>query len=692
MLCKGTDQKMEFIDFFGIYWLIIKYLIYFAAIIILLSSLDDFFIDIYYWIRRLWRKITVYKKHKPFDVNELYKNEEKALAIMVPAWKETGVVAEMAALAASTFEYYNYHIFIGTYPNDPDTQAEVDQVVQHYQNVHKVITKDPGPTSKSDCLNNIVGQIFNFEKSHNTKFEAFILHDAEDVIHPLELKLFNHLLIKGNDLIQVPVVPFERKWYEFTSGHYEDEFAETHGKDMIVRESILGFVPSAGVGTALSRKAIQKLRELHKGQVFILGTLTEDYNLGFELFKAKMKLIFVRLPVEIEYMTKNLFGKTVTRKKSILIAVREFFPSTFQTAVRQKSRWIIGIVFQGWQSIGWDKHSLATNYILFRDRKAIFTNLANLLAYFLVVNICIMMVYSKFTTDTWWFPQLVEKNSLLWSILIMNAFFLFNRIIQRMYFSYLNFGLRGAILSVPRIIWGNFINIFAMWRATSQVLGRTSGVKGLNWDKTTHDFPINTTLATQLGELCIKKGYLDKKELDTILDIQNKTHKPLGIILIDRNIITENELIELLSIQSGLMYLDIKINDLDQTAIEKFDPYLLVENDILILKDRNGVQPLVSSGKVADVVVENTKNVLNRQIQPYISKLSTIEEIQHQILFNELEFEEFKHLKKILKQKMLPRTILPKILEYRQKTDRDLIACCQHFGFLPTDQLKRIYA
>jgi adsorption protein B len=680
---------MEFIDYFGVYWLFIKYLIYFSAVAILLSGLDDFFIDVYYWVRRLWRKVTVYRKHKPFNVQELYKNEENPIAIMVPAWQETGVVAEMAALAASTFEYYNYHIFIGTYPNDPDTQGEVDEVVNHYRNVHKVVTRDPGPTSKSDCLNNVIEQIFNFEKNNNITFKAFVLHDAEDVIHPLELKLFNHLLIKGNDLIQVPVVPFERKWYQFTAGHYEDEFAEVHGKDMLVRESILGFVPSAGVGTALSRKAIERLRELHHGEVFILGTLTEDYNLGFTLFKEKMKLIFVRVPVEMEYTAKNIFGKMVVRKKSVLIAVREFFPSTFQTAVRQKSRWIIGIVFQGWKSIGWTK-SFRMNYILFRDRKAIFTNLANVLAYFLVLNVLIMSIYAKVTVDTWWFPPLVKEESMLWSLLLVNGFFLFNRVLQRMYFTYLNFGVRGAILSVPRMIWGNIINMAAMWRATKQVFGSKKSVKDLSWDKTTHDFPVNVTLRTRLGELCIEEGILDTEKLTEILEIQKETHKPLGLLLIEEQIVSENQLTKLLSKQSELEYVELTEEAIDKNLIKKTDSYLLIENDLLILKEQDNLLPLVSSGQVVDVIVQKYEHELGKKTKLYISDGSQIDTLQHAVLFENLTLKEFKQLKIVLKQKMLPKSILPEIIEHCYTSGQDFISSCQSFGFLPQDQLKRI--
>ena len=36
---------------------------------------------------------------------ELYKPDEKPLAIMVPAWNETGVIGNMAELAATTLDY-----------------------------------------------------------------------------------------------------------------------------------------------------------------------------------------------------------------------------------------------------------------------------------------------------------------------------------------------------------------------------------------------------------------------------------------------------------------------------------------------------------------------------------------------------------------------------------------------------------
>ena len=155
---------MWLIDAFSLYLYALKYLALALAVIILVSGLDDLFIDVVYWLRRVWRALTVYGRHKRFDPQTLHQLDEKPLAIMVPAWQEHGVIGKMAELAATTLDYENYHIFVGTYPNDAQTQREVEQVQARFPNVHKVVCVRPGPTSKADCLNNVLDAIFQFEK------------------------------------------------------------------------------------------------------------------------------------------------------------------------------------------------------------------------------------------------------------------------------------------------------------------------------------------------------------------------------------------------------------------------------------------------------------------------------------------------------------------------------------------------
>ena len=405
-------------------------------------------------------KLTYHASGYPrMSYRELYKPDEKPLAIMVPAWNETGVIGNMAELAATTLDYENYHIFVGTYPNDPDTQRDVDEVCARFPNVHKVVCARPGPTSKADCLNNVLDAITQFERSANFAFAGFILHDAEDVISPMELRLFNYL-VERKDLIQIPVYPFEREWTHFTSMTYIDEFSELHGKDVPVREALAGQVPSAGVGTCFSRRAVTALLADGDGIAFDVQSLTEDYDIGFRLKEKGMTEIFVRFPVVDEAKEREQRKFLQHARTSNMICVREYFPDTFSTAVRQKSRWIIGIVFQGFKTHKWTS-SLTLNYFLWRDRKGAISNFVSFLAMLVMIQLLLLLAYESLWPDAWHFLSIFSGSAWLMTLLWLNFGLMVNRIVQRVIFVTGYYGLTQGLLSVLRLFWGNLINFMA---------------------------------------------------------------------------------------------------------------------------------------------------------------------------------------------------------------------------------------
>ncbi|EFB4471905.1 phage adsorption protein NrfB [Escherichia coli] len=419
------------------------------AVIMFISGLDDFFIDVVYWVRRIKRKLSVYRRYPRMSYRELYKPDEKPLAIMVPAWNETGVIGNMAELAATTLDYENYHIFVGTYPNDPDTQRDVDEVCARFPNVHKVVCARPGPTSKADCLNNVLDAITQFERSANFAFAGFILHDAEDVISPMELRLFNYL-VERKDLIQIPVYPFEREWTHFTSMTYIDEFSELHGKDVPVREALAGQVPSAGVGTCFSRRAVTALLADGDGIAFDVQSLTEDYDIGFRLKEKGMTEIFVRFPVVDEAKEREQRKFLQHARTSNMICVREYFPDTFSTAVRQKSRWIIGIVFQGFKTHKWTS-SLTLNYFLWRDRKGAISNFVSFLAMLVMIQLLLLLAYESLWPDAWHFLSIFSGSAWLMTLLWLNFGLMVNRIVQRVIFVTGYYGLTQGLISAEQL-------------------------------------------------------------------------------------------------------------------------------------------------------------------------------------------------------------------------------------------------
>jgi len=605
---------MWVVDAFASYLYGLKFIAIALALLMLISGVDDLVIDLVYWSRRIWRALTVYRTHDRLDYTALYAPIERPLAIMVPAWHETGVIGQMAELAATTLDYENYHIFVGTYPNDPDTQRDVDEVCARFPNVHKIVCARPGPTSKADCLNNVLDAILQFEQRASLEFAGFILHDAEDVISAMELRLFNWL-VERKDLIQLPVYPFERKWTDFTSSHYMDEFAELHGKDILVREAIAGQVPSAGVGTCFSRRAVMALLADGDGIAFDVQSLTEDYDIGIRLRAKGLKEIFVRFPVVGDPRTANrstAFG--MSPREASVICVREYFPNTMSTAVRQKSRWIIGIVYQGFKNHKWTA-SPAVNYFLWRDRKGGVSNFVSFLSTLIFLQLTALYVYQLLVTDAYRFLSIFEGDRWLTTLLAANFFLMMNRMLQRAFFVTTYYGLFEGLLSAPRLVWGNLINFMANWRAIRQVI-KQGDPRRVAWDKTTHDFPMlgeANRARRPLGEILVEQGAIDEAQLAHALQHRARGLK-LGSWLVHEGLITGPQLAAAVARQSGVTWEDADLMAVAPRLIEQVPGEVALHYAVLPLREEGDTLVLASEAYVDPVSAAALARKVKRKV------------------------------------------------------------------------------
>ncbi len=533
----------------------VEYVAAVVAVIILISSIDDLLVDAWYWGRRIYRRFVIEPFIRPLTPAALYQKDEQPLAIMIPAWLESPVIAAMIENMVSVLDYRRYVIFVGTYPNDPETIAEVERMRRRYKQLVRVETRNPGPTNKADCLNTVVRAIFQHEQMTGVEFAGLVLHDAEDVLHPLELRYFSYLLPR-KDLIQVPVLSLERHWSELVAGIYMDEFAEWHAKDLVVRESVAGSVPSAGVGTCFSRRAMLHLLSDGTGEVFNTASLTEDYDISARLAAAHMQSIIARLPVEYIVRRESLFG--FGKEKEILLSmplcVREFFPDTFRTSYRQKARWALGIAFQGWRSMGW-RGNWATKYFLFRDRKGIVTSLVAVMAYVVAAHFLIFMGAEKLDLLPARYPSIFATETWLLAVLTGNAIAFALRLVQRYYFVAKVYGWEQGLMSVPRVVMANFVNFAATIRAWKLFLGHTFFGRRIVWDKTAHDFPDAQELGQQrqrLGELLLTWQAVLPEHVEEALALQAERQQPLGRILVSRGWLDEETLAEAMAFQSNL--------------------------------------------------------------------------------------------------------------------------------------------
>ena len=109
--------------------LLTRELILAAALLIAIIGIDDLIVDAVYFTRRIWRSATIYRRHPRISASMLAPPERPgAMAILIPAWDEAAVIRDMLKGALRRLDHPQYRIFVGVYPNDPDTIAAVRTV------------------------------------------------------------------------------------------------------------------------------------------------------------------------------------------------------------------------------------------------------------------------------------------------------------------------------------------------------------------------------------------------------------------------------------------------------------------------------------------------------------------------------------------------------------------------------------
>lgn len=455
-----SDHILLFLD------ILQKEMLLFASLCFLVGSSDDLIFDGLWIFYSLQRKLFVYSRYNRATVETLGEPVPGCrMAIFVPAWKEAAVIGAMLARCLQQWTSSNYRIYVGCYPNDPKTIAAVATASSGMGNVRIVICRKNGPTTKADCLNHLWDALCQDEIEERTNFKAVVLHDAEDIVHPQELRLLEYLIGRAT-LVQLPVIPRRATRSRWVAGHYGDEFAELHGKQMVMREALGASIPSAGVGCAFARDALLKLSARTKGKPFDADSMTEDYELGLNLTGGGSRGIFARL--------RDQHGQ--------LVATQEFFPEKLEEAIRQKSRWIAGIALSGWDRLGWN-NSWRENWMRLRDRKACFAAVVLAIAYIAVILTGILLIAELLGVY-----KLQPVSKFLKMLLIVNAGFLMWRLLLKCYFVFSLYGFREALLSIPRTIIANLINILAAWRAIGHYVHQLAG-RPVNWEKTRHFYP-----------------------------------------------------------------------------------------------------------------------------------------------------------------------------------------------------------
>jgi adsorption protein B len=268
-------------------------------------------------------------------------------------------------------------------------------------------------------------------------------------------------------MVQIPVVPMIDGGARWVGGHYGDEFAEAHGKELPLRCALGVPIPSAGVGCAVTRAALALLAGERGGHPFRADSLTEDYEMGMLIGAHGLGGIFV-----------DAVGADGER-----IVSRGEFPGRIELAVRQKARWIAGIALAGWDHLGWPGRrdaSWLARWMLWRDRRAPLAAVV-LLAAYLGTAVSLLGVAGQALLG-WRALEVGQGARFLFGA---SAILLLWRLAVRAWFTTRCHGWREGLRAVPRAFVANMIAILAARRAIA-IYGRMVRSGVVVWDKTEH--------------------------------------------------------------------------------------------------------------------------------------------------------------------------------------------------------------
>lgn len=444
----------------------------FAAVLFALFSIDDLALDILGFFRP--------RGQRRFDPSRRTHPTQR-FAVFIPAWREGDVIAPMLAHMSDSWAGQTVRIYVGAYANDAATLFAVADAARADPRIRLVINDEYGPTTKGACLNRLWRALRDDQRQRRFAPTAVVFHDAEDCVDPAALDVLADALASA-DYAQLQVMPIHARGGLWIGGHYCDEFAEAHLRDMPVRAALGAPLPTAGVGCAFRMAALERM---DKGAgPFEAGSLTEDYELGMRLSALGFVGRFVG----------------VADGRGRLIATRAMFPRRLEGAVRQKARWLRGIALDGWDNIGWvgldadrpRRARLAALWMQWRDRRSL---LAAITAFCGYAAITLVLLLSASEAGRAVLGSR-EVTPAVRSLLMFNAMMLVWRIGMRAWYTGQVHGLRAALLAPLRQPLANIIHIMTAWRA---VRAHWRGLRGapLEWDKTAHEFPLALARVTR---------------------------------------------------------------------------------------------------------------------------------------------------------------------------------------------------
>ena len=145
-----------------------------------------------------------------------------------------------------------------------------------------------------------------------------------------------------------------------------------------------------------------------------------------------------------------------------------------------------------------------------------------------------------------------------------------------------------------------------------------------------------------LGDMLEEKGLVKRADLEEALKEQSRTHRPLGSVLIERNYITEEQLLMVLAEQMGYQYVNLTMEPISVATFNIIPIGVCKEHNVVAVSKDGGVLKVAMVDPLDLNAMDAVQEATGMRVQPVFA---TNEKIKDKI--SELSSEHDEKMKKI---------------------------------------------
>ncbi|MEG0382631.1 MAG: ATPase, T2SS/T4P/T4SS family [Christensenella sp.] len=130
----------------------------------------------------------------------------------------------------------------------------------------------------------------------------------------------------------------------------------------------------------------------------------------------------------------------------------------------------------------------------------------------------------------------------------------------------------------------------------------------------------------QIGQLLLNERLITSEQLEAALEIQKKTGKLIGDILIDKGFVSELAFTKALAKRLKTTFVDLAGTRIDSAAVHMIDEEYARENDVIAIDKKNSTLVVAMSNPMNFRIIEDVRIDTGMDIVPVIATVSSIRE------------------------------------------------------------------